>query len=707
MNTKNENANAANEAEFERINFKKLLSTNANYFGSLGSKAPGVVKTITYNVGYEEITAIGYNPATEIMEATIHVKRPYGFGGNLCSGGSNNYVRFYLDYGSGWIDQGYAGINNHDIPTDKDCTKKDEKPLSYVVSLKLDPKKEYCENPVLPKARAILAWNVIPPANTPDYPPVWGNVHECNIQIGPRPKFKFTDANFNIDKVFELAIKNPMLTLTQAAEVVTEGKSILSEATGALQLKENSITELINIYKDPKLAVSPGRFGLKAVKEIQHNPDIKIATQQIEYLKHIGFNWDLAVAEILKTSADTSYEELTDVGLDYNKEQFVASVHVKKSSGYSGNLCGAGSYEYVAFWADWDNKCEWEYLGTASVNVHDLGKIPEGGLCYSATLPYNFQHRRKKCVTPNVVKVRAVLSWNTPPSVTNPNNLKTWGNLLDRYIQVKSGEEIPVGTVKPFIYVLGGIPEDKISNASGLTTTGASFALNAVPVEPGAPFAGVVVIQGPSFPGYKYRIKVTNLATSAFSYLADPLWLVGYGPSIIPPHNAEVKYKTINVDGAGYYNFQNRGIDFDENVDNVLARWTPGTDDKWQIDLEIFGVPGVFTKVIQMDNTKPTATLNIDNNGDCTFYKLGDTITGHFTATDDYISSYNLASSFVGTIESGNTNTVNNAFAFTTNATGTPCGSIGLVVYEKTIHDSVATGAYTPASEIICLKPKP
>ena len=297
------------------------------------------------------------------------------------------------------------------------------------------------------------------------------------------------------------------------------------------------------------------------------------------------------------------------------------------------------------------------------------------------------------------------MSWNTPPSVTDPNNLKTWGNLLDRYIQVKPGAEIPTGTVQPFIYILGGIPEDKISNASGLTTAGASFALNAIPVEAGAPFAGVVVIQGPSFPGYKYRIKVTNLATSAWSYLSDSLWLVGYGPSSVPPFNSIVKYKTINAVG-GYYDFQNRGIDFDENVDNVLARWSPGTDDRWQIDLEIQGIPGVFTKVIQMDNTKPKAVLNIDNNGDCTFYKLGDTITGKFTATDDYISSYNLSSSFVGTIESGNTNTVNNAFMFTTNANGTPCGSISLNVVEKTIIDSASTGSHTPLQEIICLRAK-
>lgn len=705
MNKKIENVKTKNEAEFERIHFKNLLSSSPNYFGTLGSKAAGIVKAISFNISYEEISSIGYNPATEIMEAIIQVKKPYGFSGNLCSAGSYNYVRFYLDYGAGWEDQGFAGFNSHDIATEKDCIKKDEKPLSYAVSLKINPRKEFCEKPVLPKARAILAWNVIPPANTPNYIPVWGNVFECNIQIAPRKRFKFINPDIEISKVLELAINNPSLSLVQAAEAVPEGNNFLLEAASSLQLKDHNIAELINIYKEPKLEVGPGRFGLKVVEEIQQNPDIAASTLQIKYLKDIGFKWDIAVAEILKTKANTSFEELTDVGLDYNKEQFVASVHVKKSSGYSGNLCNAGSYEYVAFWADWNNNCEWEYLGTAAVNVHDLGVLPKGGLCYSATLPYNFQHRRKKCSTPNVVKVRAVLSWSTPPSTTDPNKLNTWGNLLDKYVQVKPGAEIPVGTVEPFIYILGGIPEDKISNSNGLTTANASFALNAVPVESGAPFAGIVVIQGPSFPGYKYRIKVTNLATSAFYYLTDSLWLVGYGPSPLPPHNSIVKYKTITPVGD-YYDFQNRGINFDENVDNVLGRWKPGGNEKWQIDLDILGIPGVFTKVIQMDNTLPTAILNIDNDGDCTHYKLGDTITGHFTATDDYISSYQLASSFVGVIETGNVNTVNNAFAFTTNANGTPCGSIGLVVYEKTIHNSVNTGAHKPVQEIVCLKPK-
>ncbi|MDF2433980.1 MAG: hypothetical protein JWP44_3611, partial [Mucilaginibacter sp.] len=76
------------------------------------------------------------------------------------------------------------------------------------------------------------------------------------------------------------------------------------------------------------------------------------------------------------------------------------------------------------------------------------------------------------------------------------------------------------------------------------------------------------------------------------------------------------------------------------------------------------------------------------------------------TATDDYISSYALSASFVGVVASGNVNTINSPFSFTTSLAGSPCGSINLSVYEKTIHDSVVIGFHSDQQEIICLQPK-
>ena len=76
-------------------------------------------------------------------------------------------MRFFLDYGAGWEDQGVMGFNVHDIPNSNDCHKDPTKPLSYVASLKIDPKRKVCRIPVLPKVRAILSWQAIPPAGNP------------------------------------------------------------------------------------------------------------------------------------------------------------------------------------------------------------------------------------------------------------------------------------------------------------------------------------------------------------------------------------------------------------------------------------------------------------------------------------------------------------------------------------------------------------
>ena len=123
----------------ERSNFKRLLAENPNYFGNLEKSAFKPVKKIAANTQYEELTCVGFNPQTNYLEATIAVKLPYGYGGNLCMAGTIEYVRFFLDYGSGWQDAGLGGVKVHDIPSGKDCAEQPDKPLLYVASLKLDP----------------------------------------------------------------------------------------------------------------------------------------------------------------------------------------------------------------------------------------------------------------------------------------------------------------------------------------------------------------------------------------------------------------------------------------------------------------------------------------------------------------------------------------------------------------------------------------
>lgn len=56
-----------------------------------------------------------------ILEAMIEVKLPRGYNGDLCHLASTEYVRFFLDCGSGREDAGLAGVSVPDIPNGTDC----------------------------------------------------------------------------------------------------------------------------------------------------------------------------------------------------------------------------------------------------------------------------------------------------------------------------------------------------------------------------------------------------------------------------------------------------------------------------------------------------------------------------------------------------------------------------------------------------------
>ena len=642
------------------------------------------------NTFYEELQSVSYNPDFQMLEAIFATKRDFGYNGSLCTAGSFAFVRFYLDYGSGWEDQGYTAVNEHDIPTGLDCTKDPEKPLNYSASLHIIPKTDFCSQHVLPKARAILEWNKIPPANTPDYDSIWGNTVDDHVQIKPRKKLIFESADFA--QLLELTVLQPELKLADAAKIVPNGEMILQQSKASITPVESDLGALVEIYKGSK-TVTAGRYGLKNVQSTLNTFDSEIIAQNIELWKQYGIDWTKIISELEATSADVSYEQIESIGFDYNLEQFIASIRIKRPAGYSGDLCTAGSLEYISFWADWNNDCNWHYVGATTVNVHDINDIPTGGLSYAAILPYDFNAIRKQCANPEVVKIRAVLSWNIAPSSTDADKLEYWGNRIDAYIQIKPG--VGTGELKPIINILGGIPVDKISDINGLTIPGAKFALNQVAVNDYSPFGGVIVVQGPSFAGHRYRIKVTNMSTLASYYLGNDFTVVGWLP--FPPY---VQYTTVHADPfTFYYNYQ----PFEKNTDNVLARWSPGTNDLLKLEMDIEGVAGIFTKFIQMDNASPVINLTIDDSGDCTHYKMGDVITGSYSVYDAHLRDYTLASTFGGSV-SGTLN-VFNTFSFPTAGAATPCGKVYLVAYEKTIYDSQWTNNSSYTEQIICLQP--
>jgi hypothetical protein len=607
-----------------RRRFRRLLATNPNYFGNLPGFGFDPIEPKTGDTTYEQIDCVSYSPARDRIEATIEVKLPFGYSGGLCGNGSFEHLRFYVDDGSGWQDAGPAGINVHDIAVGQDCSGDRTLPLSYVAGVRYAPRRNWCFRPVLPKVRAILSWELPPPPNQPDWTPVWGDVQECNVQVAPR-RFVFHDVIADISK--ELLAQLP-------AHVVNEPPHPEPDPG---PFEAVPLPQLARIYR--KAQIPPHRFAFPALTSVSETISADAPTLAASALVAKEAGIDLAgVLKVLEDGAgNTDYEELECLGLDEGLEALVATFHVKRPSGYSGPPCSAGSTEYIAFWADWDDDCRYTYLGTVPVTVHDY-RLPDGGLCYAAILPVDLGQYRRSCEKPLLPRVRAVLSWATPPSTVDPEAVPFWGHRLDRHVQVAPGR--PYDGTANFRKV-GGIFADNVDLVTGLTLPGAKLGSSTIPLDPpNRPFAGLIELQGPLDPalaGHQYRIRATNVDSGGTVLLTTPFNVVTFaGDATVTPDPVDgwVPWPTYLT-----------------NTDGLLGVHSPGGDDRWDYTLEL-DTPGavVDTARLQMDNTVrnsivPTDTINA---GDLTLNTLGacrqprGPLTGSFVARDRHFQQWSI-----------------------------------------------------------------
>jgi hypothetical protein len=617
----------------ERLQFPKLIAKNPNYFGNFSGSQFLPVFPLSNDTAFEELTCVGYNPDQGVLEAVIQIKLATGYSGDECLPGSFEYIRFFVNFGSGYVDAGLTAINVHDIPDGKDCADETEKPLSYSASVSYTPSNtEDCDEPVLPTVRAILSWQTIPPANDPNFNPVWGNHKDCHIQLAPGPT--------TIQDIFEDLFENGI----QLPPFAEKFKGIPEVPIPSPVPAPLGLAELAKLYGTGAAAkvVPAHRFGFADVQQVAGAPVVssQAASAKIAEFSALKINWGEIVDVIEQTNADTAFEQLECLALEGSAgfERLVATLRVKQEFGYSGDLCTAGSFEYVAFWADWDDTCEYTYLGTVPVRVHDIKrKLPED-LCYTAMLPVDLSQYRAGCETPKIARIRAVLSWAVPPSTTDPNALNTWGNLVDAHVQIQPGEiESPL---KPRISILGGIPTSQIDPATGFTNAVARFAGNNLPADSlgrACPFGGIVEVQGPEFPGYNYRIQVRDVTVGgAWQTVTTPLMLVRWdGTTYVS-----------NPDPSGYFQYQQ----YANNIENLLGNWGSFGDDLWEVKIEIADssdnpVPGAVanTHRIQLDNTAPIASVVITTGGgDCGKFPVGTPLGGTFVARDANFGFFNL-----------------------------------------------------------------
>ena len=637
MSTK-EKAQKRSSVPKERQQFRALLLSNPNYFGNLAKSKFKAVKQIQANSSYEEIGCVGFQPQFNRLEAVVFIKNPSGYGGDICSAGTTEYVRFFMshDDGATWDHLGLTSFNAYDVPEGTEGKKR----LEYAATLQINPKKTWCFYEKICKVRAVLSWNT-PPSLDPADKPVWGDIHDTYIQIDPW-KFIIVD-----DLVAEANIE-----LSPQLQKMVD----IQQAIPAKQKEVLSLHQKHDLYKKAK--ISPARYALKEVSEYlgisqKPNPALQASLAELN-IDITDFLDDLYPIG----DGNTSYEELECVGYNPKLETLVATIRVKKSAGFSGGLCTAGSQEYVTFFADLNNNGTFETcLGTTSVNVHDIKALPKGGLEYAAFLPVDFSKYRQLCTKgPKIIPIRAILSWNVKPPC-NPYHVPVWGNREDTLICLEPGVITIPGTHVPIIQTVGSMD---VSDINGLGYANGAAALAGFTADD-SPFGGTVVITGhignttdfsAGAAKLKYKVEVSENFGVSWQRVDNNFTL--YRDQLLNGVWSDLPPIVQSVDADGYYDYQEDLVGGIGNaqiypVGNVLARWnTNGLSGRWIIRIvakdpvtNLSWVSNVVT--VYLDNTAPTAAIQITSGaGDCADFSVGDPISGTYSATDTHFHSLSL-----------------------------------------------------------------
>ena len=691
------NEDAGDELPRERTHFKELLLTD-HFKRAKEAKADQAPSGNTF---YEELVCVGYQPQLKRLDAVVHLKNANGYSGNICSAGSQEYVKFFAstDEGATWMELGTTAFTAWDVPGTK--------PLEFDVTLSVDLDDKCCRDENIVLVRGILSWQV-PPGDADD-PVIWGNGLDAHVQVAPKALgniFQLLQCLGFPQKVDEIA------GIVDPDQIVEFGDA---KAMTPLQLHR--------LYQETD--VPQHRYLLGHVAQVLADP---VALSTIAKQPALGLfpgMKDLVdIGSIIKFLQDPqgnqTYEQLGCVGLNTTSNELVATVDVKLSSGYSGNLCTKGSHENVAFWVDWGSG--WEYAGTTSVNVHDIASIPDDGLQFSAALPFPqlLAHRQPCKAGATTARVRAVLSWSTLPSDTDPYAVPFWGGHLETNVLIPPGDAILGGG--PVLEAIGSMPLLYIDPVTGLadgqSTVG--FVASGSPFGRQVNFAGWVINPATGLPGgggMQYRILLSKDAGATFTPMKDTFGVVTVN---LPSGVQNTVLQTPDASGWCPYlaDFTTPGS-IVSVVQNILGYETTAGDGKLWISMEArqgaSPLGATPWKVIQLDNTAPDAAVAITSGGgSCGDFKPGDLIQGTYSASDNEALSgvsvtvlmampgaavTKLPSTVTLTVEAG-------TWELQTLPETTPCGYvIRVVAADRTIVDSSGIHWTGDDNTGFCLRP--
>ena len=759
---------AVNKAQHpaERTNFKQMVLGNPNYFGTFKKFGTKAVKPFSGDTSYEQLTCLGLQPDSQLLEGVINIKQNSGYGTDGCGAGTTEYVRFFVKNGPKWTDLGYTSVQVYDLAGPL--------PLSYSVSVDFTEAKKLCSTENIVHVRAILSWEWIPTAGDENFVPVWGNVIDAHVQVAPRFLFEVSIAELMAEKA--ISIDPGVLKDVNTAQ-----------ALPATPPNPLNYSELKALYA--KEQVPSHRFGFELATNLSSG-SINAALAQIAPNPSISAGLvasaDLGVilGVIQKTSGDTTYEQLTCAGYNPQTRELEGVLHVKQSGGYSGGLCTYGSTEYVSFYAFFGGV--WNALGTAQVQVHDLKAA-------SAKHPISYAVFRISnltslpCEKLEGIPLRAILSWSTP--ATGPNFIPVWGNVLNTHVQ----PQIEVGDGEEFkLMRIGRVEVCSIDNVSGLagpvTSPGGLCPAAPAACVPGpddcmgicSPFGGAPSVEGAFIPTNAdifdhvtgalvggnmpiiYQASVTPGGGSP-TQLMNGFWITLYPPNnfFSVSHFQTVAPALGPVSGHAasdvYYTY------FESSVQPVNPRTlavfdTSGLADglytieiqgfKWNTGLGEYVAVPKKSQLIQVFNGfkhtelfeltpggplvpfteyRPQISINITApSGNCGDVQVGQTVSGNYSVTDDFFGSLSIAlvpmsgmfeppviltvvwPPGTNPVAYDGKNTNGTSGTFTLDTTGmTPCGyTILLQAWDRALVSDNCWGHYNDIGVGFCLRKK-
>ena len=311
------------------------------------------------------------------------------------------------------------------------------------------------------------------------------------------------------------------------------------------------------------------------------------------------------------------------------------------------------SREYVAFYMDFGSG--WIYQGTSSVNVHDINTAPGDGLWYGVELPVSLSNHQKEWCQTGKANVRAILSWNVPPTPNDPNYIATYGDREECTVEVKPlPNGIPHETDPiPFIESLGGMPISLISPTTGLANGTSPDGLNG----DDSPFDGRILINGVIMnapdsygPQANLRYKVMVKGPGEISYTPYPrpfkVSVTTYN-SGIPSGPVSV---TQTPDSLNFVDYLPDTIAPNmKSVDrSKLGEYYPSSNGLHELYIEVFDpntsiVYNSNTITFMVDRSAPVVAIDITSGGgNCGVFGDNEIMEGTFSITGDYCDLVNL-----------------------------------------------------------------